>query len=179
MKFRFVFWDALLSKIIVDRRFRGMMMEAARTSGTSVYNYFTRQYIPEDKSELQVTGCHYTDYFCIISDNVRRKSLGPSNARLVRQPLKQWRALIRVNNYAIWHQLRFEVMKYPDSISRLPSTRWLRKVCPQRNRCVCDYNMELRNYNKLLNKWFLRAKCHSWRQRCCGYSKINSDINIC
>jgi hypothetical protein len=29
-----------------------MMMEAARTSETSVDNYFTRQYIPEDKSEL-------------------------------------------------------------------------------------------------------------------------------
>jgi hypothetical protein len=28
------------------------MMEAARTSETSADNYFTRQYIPEDKSEL-------------------------------------------------------------------------------------------------------------------------------
>jgi hypothetical protein len=28
------------------------MMEAARTSETSVDNYFTRQYIPEDKSEI-------------------------------------------------------------------------------------------------------------------------------
>jgi hypothetical protein len=28
------------------------MMEAARTSKTSVDNYFTRQYIPEDNSEL-------------------------------------------------------------------------------------------------------------------------------
>jgi hypothetical protein len=28
------------------------MMEAARTSETSVNNYFTRQYIPEDNSEL-------------------------------------------------------------------------------------------------------------------------------
>jgi hypothetical protein len=28
------------------------MMEAVRTSETSVDNYFTRQYIPEDKSEL-------------------------------------------------------------------------------------------------------------------------------
>jgi hypothetical protein len=28
------------------------MMEAACTSETSVDNYFTRQYIPEDKSEL-------------------------------------------------------------------------------------------------------------------------------
>jgi hypothetical protein len=27
-------------------------MEAARTSETSVNNYFTRQYIPEDNSEL-------------------------------------------------------------------------------------------------------------------------------
>jgi hypothetical protein len=31
-----------------------MMMEAARISETSVDNYFTRQYIPEDKSELQL-----------------------------------------------------------------------------------------------------------------------------
>jgi hypothetical protein len=30
------------------------MMEAARTSETSVENYFTRQYIPEDNSELHV-----------------------------------------------------------------------------------------------------------------------------
>jgi hypothetical protein len=29
-----------------------LMMEAARTSETSVDNYFTRKYIPEDKSEL-------------------------------------------------------------------------------------------------------------------------------
>jgi hypothetical protein len=29
-----------------------LMMEAARTSETSVDSYFTRQYIPEDKSEL-------------------------------------------------------------------------------------------------------------------------------
>jgi hypothetical protein len=29
-----------------------MMMEAARTSETSVGNYFTRQYIPVDNSEL-------------------------------------------------------------------------------------------------------------------------------
>jgi hypothetical protein len=29
-----------------------LMMEAARTSETSVDNYFARQYIPEDKSEL-------------------------------------------------------------------------------------------------------------------------------
>jgi hypothetical protein len=28
------------------------MMEAARTTETSVDNYFTRQYIPEDNSEL-------------------------------------------------------------------------------------------------------------------------------
>jgi hypothetical protein len=31
-----------------------LMMEAARTSETSADNYFTRQYIPEDKSELQI-----------------------------------------------------------------------------------------------------------------------------
>jgi hypothetical protein len=65
MKFGFVFWDVLLCKIIVDRRLRGtcclhhqgdeiaLMKEVARTSETSVDNYFTRQYIQEDKSELQ------------------------------------------------------------------------------------------------------------------------------
>jgi hypothetical protein len=31
-----------------------MMMEAARTSETLVDNYFIRQYIPEDKSKLQI-----------------------------------------------------------------------------------------------------------------------------
>jgi hypothetical protein len=46
MKFRFVFWDVLPCKIIA------LMMEAAHTSETSVDNYFTLQYIPEDKSEL-------------------------------------------------------------------------------------------------------------------------------
>jgi hypothetical protein len=30
-----------------------LLMEAARTYETSVDNYFTRQYIPEDKSELR------------------------------------------------------------------------------------------------------------------------------
>jgi hypothetical protein len=32
------------------------MMEAVRTSETSVDNYFTRQYIPEDNSELRNFG---------------------------------------------------------------------------------------------------------------------------
>jgi hypothetical protein len=55
MMFRVVFWDILPCKMIVDRRFRGayssLMMEAVRTSETSVDNHFTRQYIPEDNSE--------------------------------------------------------------------------------------------------------------------------------
>jgi hypothetical protein len=54
MKFRIVFWDVPPCKIIVDRRFRWMMIEAARTSETSVDNYFTRQYIPEDNYELNM-----------------------------------------------------------------------------------------------------------------------------
>jgi hypothetical protein len=41
LMFRIVFWDVLPCKMIVDRR----------TSETSVDNYFTRQYIPEDNSE--------------------------------------------------------------------------------------------------------------------------------
>jgi len=51
MMFRIVFWDVLPCKMIVDRR--SLMMEAVRTSETSVDNHFTRQYIPEDNSEHQ------------------------------------------------------------------------------------------------------------------------------
>jgi hypothetical protein len=49
MKFRIVFWDV---QMYVLPPSSGMMMEAARTSETSVDNYFTRQYIPEDIPEL-------------------------------------------------------------------------------------------------------------------------------
>jgi hypothetical protein len=38
--------------IIVDRAMIALMLEAERTSDTSVDNYFTRQYNPEDKSEF-------------------------------------------------------------------------------------------------------------------------------
>jgi hypothetical protein len=39
-----------------------LMMEAVRTSETSVDNHFTRQYIPEDNSEHKKTSCN-----CIFS----------------------------------------------------------------------------------------------------------------
>jgi hypothetical protein len=41
------------SETSVDNHFtwRSLMMEAVRTSETSVDNHFTRQYNPEDKSE--------------------------------------------------------------------------------------------------------------------------------
>jgi hypothetical protein len=41
----------------------GMMMEAVRTSETSVANHFTRQYIPEDNSE------HYQRWLSLICKN--------------------------------------------------------------------------------------------------------------
>jgi hypothetical protein len=52
MMFRIVFWVVLPSKMIVDRL--SLMLEAVRTSETSVDNHFTRQYIPEDNSEHQL-----------------------------------------------------------------------------------------------------------------------------
>jgi hypothetical protein len=48
MMFRAVFWVILPCKMIVDLH---PMMEAVRTSETSVDNHFTRQYNPEDSSE--------------------------------------------------------------------------------------------------------------------------------
>jgi hypothetical protein len=50
MTFRIVFWDVLpCKKLSTD--VSSLMMEAVRTSETSVDNYFTRQYIPESNSE--------------------------------------------------------------------------------------------------------------------------------
>jgi hypothetical protein len=37
--------------------YSSLMMEAVRTSETSVDNHFTRQYNPEDSSEQQYGGC--------------------------------------------------------------------------------------------------------------------------
>jgi hypothetical protein len=48
---RIVFWDVLPCKIIVYRRLRGAYCLHHYPSETSVDNYFTRQYIPEDNSE--------------------------------------------------------------------------------------------------------------------------------
>jgi hypothetical protein len=53
-----------------DNRISSLMMEAARTSETSVDNYFTRQYIPEDNSELHTRRREnlksQTEYFVVI-----------------------------------------------------------------------------------------------------------------
>jgi hypothetical protein len=51
-----------------------LMMEAARTSETSDDNYFTRQYIPQDKSELQMQNyCHRKVVLCVIQSHVGMK----------------------------------------------------------------------------------------------------------
>jgi hypothetical protein len=42
------------------------MMEAVRTSETSVDNHFTRQYIPEDNSEHQVSNTLISVCLCDI-----------------------------------------------------------------------------------------------------------------
>jgi hypothetical protein len=48
---RIVFWEVLPCKIITDRRFRGTCC-LHHQGDESVDNYFTRQYLPEDNSEL-------------------------------------------------------------------------------------------------------------------------------
>jgi hypothetical protein len=48
------------------------MMEAARTSETSVDNYFTRQYIPEDKSELHTRRRENLKYRIILEKKGER-----------------------------------------------------------------------------------------------------------
>jgi hypothetical protein len=63
----------------------GMMMEAARTSETSVDNYFTRQYISEDNSELR-TRCrdnlkyHNVNVICVDIALARVRSVNACRA---------------------------------------------------------------------------------------------------
>jgi hypothetical protein len=54
MMFRVVYWNILIYIYISS-----LMMEAVRTSETSVDNHFTRQYIPEDNSEKNWNGFSY------------------------------------------------------------------------------------------------------------------------
>jgi hypothetical protein len=51
-----------------------LMMEAARTSETSVDNYFTRQYIPEDKSELNTRRRENLKSYLLFNHAFRAKS---------------------------------------------------------------------------------------------------------
>jgi hypothetical protein len=59
MMFRAVFWVVLPCKM--------MMMEAVRTSETSVDNHFTQQYNPEDSSE------HVHSIVCYIRGRVHSR----------------------------------------------------------------------------------------------------------
>jgi hypothetical protein len=68
IKFRIVFWDVMPCKIIVDRgtcylhdQGSSLMVEAARTSETSVDNYFTRKYIS------QKTILNFIERLCFLS----------------------------------------------------------------------------------------------------------------
>jgi hypothetical protein len=47
-----------------------LMMEAARTSETSVDNYFAWQYIPEDKSELHTRRRENLKSHIVILDSI-------------------------------------------------------------------------------------------------------------
>jgi hypothetical protein len=52
-----------------------MMMQAVRTSETSVDNHFTRQYIPEDNSE-QVISCQVSHFeLHILGSNLKKLKL--------------------------------------------------------------------------------------------------------
>jgi hypothetical protein len=56
-----------VSKVLAASIIRVMMMEAAHVSETSVDNYFTWQYIPEDESELQT---HLLEYIITLQKSV-------------------------------------------------------------------------------------------------------------
>jgi hypothetical protein len=51
------------------------MVEAARTSETSVDNYFTQQYIQEDNSELQKSVWIKCLYICQLKTGNKKKNI--------------------------------------------------------------------------------------------------------
>jgi hypothetical protein len=65
-EFKFKMMEARAASIII-----ALMMEAARISETSVDNYFTRQYIQEDKSELDTKFVHRVLEYTYISETLR------------------------------------------------------------------------------------------------------------
>jgi hypothetical protein len=74
MKFRIVFWDVLgptFQRYVLPPS-SSLMMEAVRTSETSVDNYFTRQYIPEDNSENSQMFKMYTTNSNIVDNDVHQ-----------------------------------------------------------------------------------------------------------
>jgi hypothetical protein len=76
LMFRFVFWDVLSCKIIVDRRFRGTCCLHHRPDdgrSTYLWNIGWQQYIPEDKSELRTRRrenlkSHTADWYFTLTD---------------------------------------------------------------------------------------------------------------
>jgi hypothetical protein len=85
-------------------------MEAARTSETSVDNYFTRQYIPEDKSELHTRrrenlkshmdmSVHF--WFCSV---VRSSTV------------KCWRGLETLHYFCSWQTQRLGSVMFSNSL---------------------------------------------------------------
>jgi hypothetical protein len=66
MMFRAVFWVVLPCKMII-RDESSLMMEAVRTSELSVDNHSTRQYNPEDSSELPEI-CHIEFYKILTNE---------------------------------------------------------------------------------------------------------------
>jgi hypothetical protein len=57
--------------------FIALMMEAALTSETSVDNYFTQQYIPEDKSELHT--CRREKLIALMMEAARTSETSVDN----------------------------------------------------------------------------------------------------
>jgi hypothetical protein len=102
MKFRIVLWDVLPCKIIVD-------------------NYFTRQYIPEDNSELRLW---------VFENRVLRRIFGPKRDEVT----GEWRNLHSEELHNLYsspdiiRQVKSRRMRWAEHVARMGEERKLYKV---------------------------------------------------
>jgi hypothetical protein len=95
LMFRIVFWDVLPGD-------SSLLMEAVRTSETSVDNHFTRQYIPEDNSEHEII------YFAQISNTLQQTEVRFhfTEEEQLTSPVTSYWLQLRGGSYKASHALR-------------------------------------------------------------------------
>jgi hypothetical protein len=114
---RWVWCSELSSGILCTAS--SLMMEAVRTSETSVDNHFTRQYIPEDNSEHQMIilfsqSLHYFFFLCSLTFKNGRAAVGFSTWKAENTPVLQQQGITHCHNSTQHIRLGWQTCRISD-----------------------------------------------------------------